>query len=168
MYPFAIGNFNIYGPSGLEIGAAEITLSDLEWIELTLEGSGLAGQASLPIQGNAKSVGCSITWQTICPGALDVFKPGMIQLICKSDVIFIDNAAGEENNQQEEVIMSVWSKGINQGRRQASSKGEVTTNFAVTYLAAYLDGDLSFRWDFFNNQAQIGTFDVLAASRANT
>lgn len=167
MYPFAIGNFNIYGPSGLELGAADITLGDLEWIELTLEGSGLAGQASLPIQGNSKPVATSITWHTTCPGALDVFKPGAIQLICKSDLIFIDNADGLEDHQPEEVVMTVWSKGINQGKRMASSKGEVITNFSVTYLASWLDGNLNFRWDFFNNQANIGGFDVLAAARAN-
>jgi phage tail tube protein FII len=168
MVPFAIVNYNLYGPSGLEIGNADVTLGDLEWIELTLEGSGLAGQSSLPIQGNSKGVTCAITWHTICPGALDVFQPGMIQLQCKSDIMFIDNSAGEEDHQPEEVIMSVWSKGINQGRRQASSKGEVITNHSVTYVAAYLDGKLSYRWDFFGNSAIIGGQDVLAKTRANT
>lgn len=167
VYPATVKNFSVYGPSGIEVGVADITLPNMQWEKDTLKGSGLAGSANLGVQGNMQPMETTVNFHTNTVQSLQLFGPGGIRIRALSSIYMCDTSSGEVEEEPEEVIMTVWGAGYNQGRRESSTKGGVSLAFDVTYLAIIFNGVKYWELDFWNNGAIVAGIDVNAKTRAN-
>jgi P2 family phage contractile tail tube protein len=167
IYPATVKNFSVYGPTGVEVGVADITLPHLQWEKDTLKGAMLAGSANLGVEGNAQPMETTITFHTNTKQSLSFFSGGGQRIRCLSSIYMCDTSSGEIDEQPEEVIMTVWGAGYNLGKREPSTKGGVSLSFDVTYLALYFSGVKWWEIDFWNNVAICAGRDLNAKTRAN-
>jgi P2 family phage contractile tail tube protein len=167
IYPATVKNFNVYGPNGLEAGVADITLPHLQWEKDTLKGAGLAGSSNLGVQGNIQPMETTITFHTNTRQALEFFRGGGMRIRCLSSIYMCDTSSAEIVELPEEVIMTVWAAGYNQGKREPSTKGGVSLAFDCTYLALIFAGRKEWEIDFWNNVAICAGVDLNAQTRAN-
>jgi phage tail tube protein FII len=112
IYPATIKNYALYGPQGLEVGVADVTLPNVVWEKDTLKGSGLAGSANLGVEGNMQPMETTITFHTNTKQSLALFGPGGIRIRCLSSIYMCDTSTGQIDEEPEEVIMTVWGRAI--------------------------------------------------------
>lgn len=167
IYPATVKNFSVYGPNGLEVGVADITLPNFQWEKDALKGAGLAGSANLAVQGNSQPLETVITFHTNNKQSLAFFKGGGTRIRCLSSIYMTDTSSGEITEEPEEIIMMTWAAGYNQGKRDPSTKGGISLAFDVTYFALVFAGKKEWEFDFFHNVAIVNGVDLNQRTRAN-
>jgi P2 family phage contractile tail tube protein len=167
IYPATVKNFSVYGPSGVEVGVADITLPNVQWEKDTLKGAMLAGSANLGVEGNMQPMETSITFHANTKQSLQFFSGGGQRIRCLSSIYMCDTSSGEVDEEPEEIIMTVWTAGYNLGKRDPSTKGGTVLSFDVTYLALYFSGVKWWELDFWGNVAIVAGVDLNAKTRAN-
>jgi P2 family phage contractile tail tube protein len=167
VYPATVKNFSVYGPQGVEIGVADITLPNLQFEKDALKGSMLAGSANIATQGNLQAMETTINFHTNSKQSLGMFAGGRQRIRALASIYAIDTSSGEIDDIPEEIIMGALASGYNQGRRETSTKGGVAQLWDIIYLAVVFQGQKFWEIDFFNNICIINGHDLNAKTRAN-
>jgi P2 family phage contractile tail tube protein len=167
-YPYSVKNFNVYGPSGVEIAVSDITLPHLQWVKDTVRGASWAGESNLGIEGNPQPMECQITFHTTNKYSLGLFVGGGQRIRCMSSIYGVDTSSGVIEEDPEEIIMTVFTQGYNLGKRETSAKGGVVMGFDVVYLALLWGGTKWWEIDQGGNVCIINGVDLNQQTRANT
>lgn len=169
IYPSVVKNFNVYKNAATLpfLGVGDITLPDIKNVTDALKGGGLGGSFDLPVGGQVAAMMTTISFHTTTPDSISLMQPNGTQIVCRSSLEMVDTAVGIFREYPERIIMTVFSRGLNLGKRDTSSKGASSNEFAVTYLACYWNNAKLLEIDPFNNVYSVNGTDYNAATRAN-
>lgn len=167
IYPSVIKNSSVFGPQAKLIGTADIVLPKITFEKSDLKGLGLGGSMNLPISGNVTAMSSTITFHTNTPQSLALFSGQGQQIRCLSSVQMVDTSKGTFQEFPEEVTMTVFNSEYDPGKRDTSTKGQISVMFDVTYLALTFGGKKYWEIDPFAGICIVNGVDLNTQTRIN-
>src|SRR5260221_602030 len=155
IYPSVVKNFNVYpgrSGGGRAIGLADIVLPKLVWESDTVKGAGLAGSLKLGVIGNLQPMETTLSFHANTVQSLQMF----------------DTNSGQFDEYPEEIDMRLLGASYDPGRRDASTKGQITMVFDCLILTLIFGGKKYWELDPFNDVCVINGVDLNQGTRANT
>src|SRR5258708_2955456 len=105
-------------------------------------------------------------------GLPDIFLPKLIgqtqDVRCLSSVQMFDTNSGQFDEYPEEIDMRLLGASYDPGRRDASTKGQITMVFDCLILTLIFGGKKYWELDPFNDVCVINGVDLNQGTRANT
>lgn len=159
-------NFDVYEDSIEYLGAAQVTLPNLQQIAESFSGAGIAGNVEAVVRGHFDAMTLGLTFRTTTEDAIRLLKP-------ERHVLDLRAARQDENTESGKIeitaikyICVVLPKGLNLGNLAPHSRQDMNGDYALRYLAVYIDGKLVTEIDQLNYVCMIDGVDYLASVRA--
>ncbi len=171
IYPSVVKNFNVYpgrSGGGRAIGLADIVLPKLVCESDTVKGAGLAGSLKLGVIGNLQPMETTLSFHANTVQSLEMFIGQTQDVRCLSSVQMFDTNSGQFDEYPEEIDMRLLGASYDPGRRDASTKGQITMVFDCLILTLIFGGKKYWELDPFNDVCVINGVDLNQGTRANT
>ncbi len=165
--PFITENFVVYNNDGELLGAAEVTLPDLEYMTETITGSGIAGELEIPLPGQYKAMEVGLKFPALSESIIALAAPISHQLDIRGSIRGRDPASGELVSYPLKVVVKGPNKKAGLGKLEAAKAMENEFTIAANYLKIWIDNREKVEIDIINMIAVIDGVDYMARTREN-
>ncbi|KEQ22307.1 phage major tail tube protein [Paenibacillus tyrfis] len=163
--PEKLINFSAYLNGNEYLGAADLTLPNLESMTETLSGAGIAGEVDSPTLGHFSSMTTTINWRTVDRSAIRLLGQKSHAIDFRGSHQLYNSATGEYRPSGIRVTMKVMSKTGTLGNFAPASPTETSNEFEVSYIKIFMDGQEVLELDKFNFIFRVEGTDYLAEVR---
>ncbi|MDL2280323.1 phage major tail tube protein [Selenomonadales bacterium OttesenSCG-928-I06] len=165
LQPEALINTKVYDGVNDLLGIANITLPDIENLNETVSGAGIAGEVEAAILGHFSAMSISLEWRTINKHLISLSTPNAHDLDIRGAQQVYDPGSGEVKVQPVRIYVKCRPKKLGLGSAGASQTTGSTTDLEVVYIKVIIDGETFLELDKFNYICIIGGTDILADVR---
>lgn len=155
-------NYAVYEDATEYMGTTEATLPDLEFMAEELSGAGIAGNVEEIIIGHINAMTTTLNFRTVGKAAVKLMEPRVHNLDLRVAQQQMDMRTSTTNVTAVKHVMKVKPKKTALGKVAAASTADVSGEYAVSYYAMYLDGQLVSEIDPLNFKCYINGKDYLA------
>lgn len=164
--PSALINAKVYNAGKVLMGQADCELGDFEYMTESLTGLGLAGEIDMPVIGHFKSLTLKLTWNTVCPEAMELMEPKTHQLQIYASIQNWEADDGTFKPVPCRVNCLATPKKGGVGKFQVAKKMEPASEFELTFLKMSVNGKEVLEIDKINMKCSINGTDYLADVRS--
>ena len=166
-YPSVNKNSKVYNADDAQfVGLATIVLPKVTFSKNDIKGMGIAGSLNLPVSGNVEPMTTTLTWHTNTLQSLTLFNGETARIRCISALQVYDTSTGKFDELAEDVIMNVASDFGDLGRREMSTKADVSYEYSVISFSLAFNDTVYWHVDPLNNICVINGFDLNAKTRS--
>jgi P2 family phage contractile tail tube protein len=166
-YPSVNKNSKVYNADDSQfVGLATIVLPKVTFEKNDIKGMGVAGSLNLPVAGNVQPMTTTLTFHTNTLQALNLFTGATARIRCISALQVYDTSTGKFDEIGEEVIMNVASDVGDLGRREMSTKAEVSYEYSVVSFSLSFNDKVYWHIDPLNNICVVNGVDLNERTRA--
>lgn len=158
-------NFRVYNDSKDLLGTADVQLPDIQAMTDSVKGAGIAGEVEVPILGHYSSMQVTINWRTLNGNTMALAKPMAHQLEFRGAVQVYDAGTGKYSIVAQKIVVKAVPKKTGLGKMDSGSGQDSGSEFEVSYIKVWLDGDEKFELDKYNFICKIDGEDFLAEVR---
>ena len=158
-------NLEVYEDSLNMLGIANVTLPDINFKTVNINGAGMSGDLEVPLIGMTENMTVTINFLSTTSSAVSLMAPRKHQLDFRVAEENWDVEAAEAEIQADKYVMVVMPKSIKPGAVAPASAANTSGEFDVYYYAAYKDGECLGEIDKRNMKCMIGGVDYSAALR---
>lgn len=161
----AIINYAVYENATEYYGTAQVQLPDLTSMTTTLNGAGIAGNVEAVVIGHMDAMSMTINFNTFCKeqAALAEQRPHNLDIRVAQQGT--DSASGEINVDSIKHVVRVTPKALKYGKIAPAAAADASGEYAVSYLATYINGEKVTEVDPLNFICIINGKDYLADVR---
>jgi len=161
----AVINYAIYEDANEFYGTAQVQLPDLNSLTTTLSGAGIAGNVEVVIRGHMDAMSMTINFNTFCKeqAALAEQRPHNLDIRVAQQGT--DSTSGELGVDAIKHIARVTPKSLKYGKIAPAATADASGEYAVSYLATYINGEKINEIDPLNFICIINGTDYLAEVR---
>lgn len=163
--PERLINFRVYRDGNDLLGAANVTLPNLEAMSDTTSGAGIAGEVETPVLGHYGSMTVTIQWRTITGDVTVLARQESHALDIRGSIQVMDASLGKLKTVPVKLAIRAMPKNITLGSFEVGATTDTETELEVTYLKLDIDGDTKVEIDKYNFKAQFGDSDALESVR---
>lgn len=163
---FAAISYEIFSKGNRLLGNGEVSLPDLEFMNVDMSGAGLSGKFKAPIKGFLDSAELEITWHTINED-LDIFLiPNAQDLILYSAMENYDASTGNLKAQQVKISVRGFNAKTGLGSLKPAEQTESKTTLEIIYMKVEVGGKVLAEFDKINYKYIVNGVDYLADVRS--
>ncbi len=148
-----------------ELGAADITLPDIEYMSDTMKGAGINGEVDMPTKGMVGKLGIKIEWRTINSDITDLSAPKAHDLEFRGAQQSYESGMGELRTESVRVFVRAVPKKTNLGKFSQSNTTGSSNEMECVYFKMDIDGITKIEIDKFARVCNINGFDFYADVR---
>ena len=160
-------NCRVYNDAQDLIGIATVDLPEIQPMNETVSGAGIAGEVEVPIMGHFQSMSATFHWKGVDRAAfrLAAFKAHALEVRGSQQVY--DAAGGEYRSVPVRVVLRGVPKNLNLASFEAGAVTEVETEMEVNYMKVFVDGKEVCEIDKYNYISKFGGKDYLQSVRSD-
>ncbi len=161
----AVINYAIYENANEYYGTAQVQLPDLTSLTASISGAGIAGNVESVILGHMNAMSMTINFNTFCPeqAALAEQRPHELDIRVAQQTS--NSATGSLGTDAIKHVVRVIPKKLALGKVAPASTADASGEYAVQYLATFINGKKVTEVDPLNFICVINGVDSLAAVR---
>lgn len=163
--PFSNINFEVFHDSNRLVGVAEVSLPDIEMMNVDTSGAGIAGKFSAPVMGFVDSLEMELTWRTIVSDLSIFATPHAVDLILYSAMENYNASNGQVSPQQVKIALRGFNKKMSLGSLKPAEQTETKTTLEIIQLEIKVAGAEILYFDKVNYTFRSGGTDYLAGVR---
>lgn len=165
--PSVLINAKIYNEGKELLGAGSVEFPTFEFMTESVTGMGLAGEIDIPVLGHFKSMTMSVTWNTVCEQAVELFAPRTHKLAIYGSIQKWDTGAGTFAPAPVKVLVQGTPKISGVGKLEPAKKMDAKTDFELTYVKMSIGGGEMVEIDKLNFICRIDGTDYLSGVRGH-
>ena len=147
-------------------GIADITLPAVAQITESMEGAGVAGKYDAVVTGHIEAMKMTVSFRNPTRDAYKLFTPTEHQLDLRANIQERDTVAGVQNIAVKHIVKATPIN-LEPGNLKNYSTGDTKSEFSVSYLATYINGEKVMEIDPFNYIYNVDGKDYLEDVRKN-
>ena len=159
-------NYEVFAAGNRLLGSGEVSLPDLEFMNVDMTGAGLSGKFSAPIKGFVDSAEIEITWHTINEDLNYFTTPRAVDLILYGAMENYDHISGVLNAQQVKINVRGFNKKAGLGSLKPAEQTDTKTTLEILYLQVQVAGKQIVEFDKINYIYKVNGTDYLADVRS--
>lgn len=163
--PERLINFRVYRDGNDLLGAANVTLPNLEAMSDTTSGAGIAGEVETPVLGHYGSMTVTIQWRTITGDVTTLARQESHALDIRGSIQVNDASLGKLVTVPVKLTIRAMPKNVTLGSFEVGATTDTETELEVTYLKLDINGETRVEIDKYNFIASFGGEDALATVR---
>ncbi len=161
----AVINYAVYENANEFYGTAQIQMPDLTSLTTTLSGAGIAGNVEAVILGHMDAMTMTINFNTFCKEQAALAEQRPHNLDIRSAQQGTDSTSGELTVDSIKHIVRCVPKSLKYGKIAPAATADASGEYAVSYLATYINGSKVNEIDPLNFVCIINGTDYLASVR---
>lgn len=166
--PSVLINAKLYGEDGNEmLGIANAELPDFEYMTESMAGFGIAGEIDVPVLGHFASMTMTVSWNTVCDGAVNLLAPKTHSFVMYASVQGWDTEKGTHEPTPVKVQVRAMPKKSGIGKFEPGSKMEPESEFEISYIKMSMNGTTALEIDKLNSICVINGVDYLEKVRGH-
>lgn len=158
-------NFEVYEDSVAYLGIASVTMPDISSLTNTISGAGIAGNVESVTLGHIDAMSMSLSFRTVTTDAIKLTEARRHTLDLRVAQQFTNTTSGVVDVDTIKHIVVVTPKKLGLGNLKPASTADVSGEYAVSYLATYINGRKVTEIDPLNYICIINGKDSLASVR---
>ena len=159
-------NFAVYYDGEDLLGAAEGELPNLEFLNETVEGAGIAGKFNSITLGHLDAITLSLTWRNTTDSFVKLAHPKTHELALYAAQQDYDAGLGEYKVRKVALFVKAIPKTLNIGKLAVAGMTDTKTEFEILYLKLEIDDKERLEIDKLNYIFKVDGTDYLADVRA--
>lgn len=163
--PDKLVGFNVFKGTRL-LGAADVTLPNIEYMSETLSGAGIAGETETPALGQISSMTVGITFRALSDEIAEFIEPAGTLLNFRGSLQTYNSASGRIEPYPCSLTVSVLPKTIELGKFEVDATTDTSIEQEVTYMKLYINNREICEIDKLNYICRINGKDYLEEVRA--
>ncbi len=163
--PERLINFRVYRDGNDLLGAANVTLPNLEAMSDTTSGAGIAGEVETPVLGHYGSMTVSIQWRSITGDVAVLARQESHALDIRGSIQVNDASLGKLVTVPVKLAIRAMPKNVTLGSFEVGATTDTETELEVTYLKLDINGKTVVEIDKYNFIAKFGDTDALETVR---
>ena len=164
--PLSNISFEVFLSSNRLIGVAEVSLPDFEFMNVEIQGSGVAGKFSAPIIGFLDSAEMELTWRTIVQDLKYFSKPEAIDLTLYGASETYDHSRGKLGVEKIKITTRAFNKKLSPGSLKAAEQTETKTTLELLTCKIEVGGKVILEFDKINYKYIVDGTDYLQSTRS--
>lgn len=156
--------FRVYENAVDYYGVADVDLPDITQLTEEMQGAGFAGKYDSTIMGHIEAMKMTINFRNITKMAFQLFTPVEHQLDLRASVQERDTVSGVKHVAVKHVVKCTPIT-LKTGKLANFSTGDTNAEYAVHYMATYVDGEKKLEVDPANYIFYVDGKDYLADIR---
>lgn len=161
----AVVQFEVYEDSVDFYGMAEVQLPDIPSITQTISGAGIGGKVEEVLLGLVDVMNMNLNFRTFSNTTAQLAEPRRHKLELRAAQQITDTATGTVKIQSVKHVVMVMPKKIGLGKLAPASPSDANGDYAVSYIASYIDGASTLEIDPYNYKYVVNGVDYLADVR---
>lgn len=158
-------NLEIYEDSVNLLGIAKVTLPDIEFPTVSINGAGMMGTMDVPLIGMVNAMTVTINFLTMTQAAAKLAAPKKHLLDMRVSEEYWDVEQAEADQWADKYVMLTQTKKFSPGTVAPMSAADSSGEYSVYYYAAYREGKQLWEIDKRNMRCIIGGVDYMANVR---
>ena len=165
--PQVINVFNVYRDGDRQIGiAAEVTLPEIAYKTVTIEGAGVPGSYDEAVIGNFDSIKQTIPFNNLDTSLIDFSNPMEVQNITmRASQQITDRTTGQTTYRGIRVVEKGKCVSFNPGKIKQADKMDATVTIECMYLLIEVDGQKLTEIDKWNGIYIVNGKDLMEKAR---
>lgn len=131
--------FAVYEDSVEYMGMAEVTMPEISNITEEISGAGVNGKYESIILGQVEPMNMTLNFRTVSNSAIKLYEPKRHNLDLRAAQQQQDSTNGTIEVVSVKHVIVATPKKLNIGKLATASAADVSGEYAVTYLATYID-----------------------------
>jgi len=164
--PEKLINFRVFEDGTQFLGVAQVELPQVQMMNVSIKGSGIAGEVESPVLGHTQSMTLKITFRTLTPEAWGLTKPGAHQLDFRAGLESYVLADGKQKVVPNKVWVRGKTKSSGLGKAEPGNTMDSEVEMEVEAIGVYYDGKEAFYHDKYNGIFRVDGTDYLQEERA--
>jgi P2 family phage contractile tail tube protein len=145
--PNHVTNYSIFKDGKRLIGLADVTLPNLQNLNDTLKGSGIAGEIEMPVQGHYQAATVTLNWLTIVDSMLYATIQDGAQLDCWAALQLHDSGTNKIIHNGWRFVMGTVPKSFNIGKMEVGAKQEAVSEYEMISLRVFRNDIVVYEMD---------------------
>ena len=165
--PQVINLFNVYKDGNVQIGITnEVTLPEIAYKTVTIEGAGIPGSYDEAVIGNFDSIKQTIPFRNLYTNMIDFTNPMTVQdITMRGSMQITDKTTGATSYSGIRVVEKGKCVGFNPGQFQQANMMSATVTIECMYLLIEVDGKKLTEIDKWNGIYIVNGVDLMEAAR---
>lgn len=165
--PQVINLFNIYREGNVQIGiASEVTLPEVAYKTVTIEGAGIPGSYEEAVIGSFDSIKQTIPFNNLDTGLIDFSNPMMVQdITLRASQQITNKSTGQTAYRGIRVVERGKCVSFNPGKLKQGDKMDATAVIECMYFLLEIDGKKLTEIDKWNGVYIVNGKDLLEEAR---
>lgn len=164
--PSVLINAKVYNSGKNMLGIATAELGDLEFMNESVTGLGIAGELDLPVLGHMKDLTLKLKWNSTCEDAVELLEPKSHNLAIYASIQQWEYDEGKFSPAPCRVNCRAIPKKGGVGKFEPGKKMDPESEFELTYLKISVGGKEIVEIDKVNFICKIKGTDYLANVRS--
>lgn len=156
-------NYAVYEDANEYLGIAEITLPDISFLSQTISGSGIAGNVEAVLVGMTEAMTMTASFRNLTSDTVRLAEPRRHNLTLRVATQADDTVAAKVGIIATKHVMVATPKSLKGGTLKVATPNDASTDYAVSYWAAWQDGKKVLEIDPLNFICIINGVDYLAS-----
>lgn len=157
--------FDAYEDGTDYYGMAEVKLPDVSNLTTTVSGAGISGNVEASILGFVDAMSMTMNFRTVTETSFRLAEPRRHTLDLRAVQQEEDVTTGEITKPVVKYIVVVTPKKLGLGTLKPASPADVSGEYSVSYIAAYINGKKMLEIDPYNFIYYVNGTDYLAEVR---
>ena len=136
----AIVNAAVYENNTEYRGLADIQLPDVEQLVAEVEGAGIAGKYTSPIIGHINSMKATFTFRIVTDETYKLTTPDAHTIEIRVAQQKRDSSSGDIYREPVKYVLIMRPINLKLGKVAPATTADASGEYAVSYLASYIDG----------------------------
>lgn len=163
--PERLINFRVYRDGNDLLGAANVTLPNLEAMSDTTSGAGIAGEVETPVLGHYGSMTVTIQWRVIYGDVTKLARQESHALDIRGSIQVMDASLGKLVTVPVKLVLRAMPKNVTLGSFEVGATTDTETELEVTYLKLDINGETKVEIDKYNFISRFDGEDALETVR---